>query len=165
MLAGGGRKSALHPRPLSSTTTTPQVNRHVASGLSTPPSPPLPGLGAHLGHDGQRHGQPLGGHRDHPGLHRLGHVPVAGADHGALTLATATGLVAHQLVDRPGSLAAGPGGAVFAVLGLVDGRCLLEQFGDLGLEVVRRAVAGHDPEGDVLVAAALDLEGGADSVQ
>jgi hypothetical protein len=104
------------------------------------------------------------------------------------------------------------------ILGLVDGSCLLEQLGDLGLEVgvgavgrrrvgldlgavqgdqtqadqaggraqlqrldqqpgqglfaadpepsdghmIRRAVAGQDPEGDVLVAAALDLVGGAD---
>ena len=40
-------------------------------------------------------------HRHHPRLHRLGHVPVPRADHGALTLATAAGLVAHQLIDHP----------------------------------------------------------------
>jgi hypothetical protein len=34
-------------------------------------------------------------------MHRLGHVPVAGADHRALTLATAAGLVAHRLIDHP----------------------------------------------------------------
>jgi hypothetical protein len=109
------------------------------------------------------------------------------------------------------------GGAALTVLGLVDGRCLLEQLGDLRLEVaadavgrgggvgldlgaiqgdqaeadrtgrgaplqrlnqqagqglfvadpeprdghvIGRAVAGKDPEGEVFVAAPLDLAGG-----
>jgi hypothetical protein len=70
--------------------------------------PPSPGrllrcfyLGAHLGHGGQRHGQPIAEDRHHARLHRRGHVPVAGADHAAVALATAAGLVAHQLVDHP----------------------------------------------------------------
>jgi hypothetical protein len=114
------------------------------------------------------------------------------------------------------------GSAVLAVLGLVDGRCLLEQLDDLGLEVrvgavgrggsvgfdlgaiqgnqaqadhpsgraqpqrldqqpgqglfvsdpeagdghmIRGRVGGQDSEGDVFVAAPLDLAGGADPVQ
>jgi hypothetical protein len=87
--------------PLSSTTTTPQLNRRVASGLSTPPPPLIRAWGT-PGHGGQRHRQPLGDYRDHPRLHRLGHVPVAGTDHAALALAPAAGLVAHQLIDHPG---------------------------------------------------------------
>ncbi len=43
-----------------------------------------------LGHSFyEGHRQPLGDHPDHPRLHRLGHMTVAGADHGALALATA----------------------------------------------------------------------------
>jgi hypothetical protein len=88
---------------------SPQLHHHNTAGQ--PPcrvrpqhaaSPSDADLGAHLGHGRQRHRQPLSDHLDHPGLHRLGHVPVARADHGALTLAPAAGLVAHQLVDHPG---------------------------------------------------------------
>jgi hypothetical protein len=81
-----GMQGVRGSNPLSSTTTTPQLNRRVASGLSTPPPPLIRAWGT-PGHGGQRHRQPLGDYRDHPRLHRLGHVPVAGTDHAALALA------------------------------------------------------------------------------
>ena len=51
-----GMQGVRGSNPLSSTTKNPQLNRRVASGLSTP-LPPRPGLGAHLGHGGQGHRQ------------------------------------------------------------------------------------------------------------